>query len=410
MSRRRIHPADVFVRGFGTSEGLEWGLWLAITVYWIVEADLSVSELALLGVALELTVLISETPTGVLADMRSRKWSLVIGQVLMGASFAWTFVVSDFWMLVVSHALLGFGWTFRSGADAAWVTDELRGLEIAEADSGLDEHVEQLLLKRSRVGMLLSLVIGPVTIALGWWLSVRFVGLVLSVAFIAVAGWLALRMSEENFVPATSRGSGFRQTLRDGVRVVRSRPRLRKLVLVAALLFAGAEIFGRIGPLHFLDSAAGGGEVESGRSLVALGVLFFLIAVAGLGLNAAASYWLEHGRGVARVAGMLLAIALIGGVLVSSSSVVVLLGIGFLLQDGVQEAMYPVMEGWANRDAPSEVRATVHSLVGQTTSTSQIGGAIVLGALAEATSVQVGLGAATVCIAFAAVVALRSSV
>ena len=70
--------------------------------------------------------------------------------------------------------------------------------------------------------------------------------------------------------------------------------------------------------------------------------------------------------------------------------------------------MFPVMEGWANKEAPSEVRATVHSLVGQTTSLSQIGGAIILGGLAEATSVQVGLGAATALIGLAAMVALRT--
>ena len=71
--------------------------------------------------------------------------------------------------------------------------------------------------------------------------------------------------------------------------------------------------------------------------------------------------------------------------------------------------MYPVMEGWANRDAPSEVRATVHSIVGQTISLSQIAGAVVLGSLAAATSVRYALGAAACLIALSAVVALRSA-
>ncbi len=401
----------MFIRGFGTSEGIEWGLWLAITVYWIVELDLSLTQLALLGVALESAVIVSETPTGVVADVKSRKCSLIIGQVLMGASFAWTFAVENIWMLLASHALLGVGWTFQSGADAAWITDEVAGQRRGDASS-LNEpdtsgnDVEQLLLKRGRVGMALSLVVGPVTILLGWWQSVRFVGLALSVAFILVAVWLAFAMSEEHFTPGSERGVGFSQTLRDGVGVIRDQPRLRTLVLVAALLFAGAEIFGRIGPVHFLDSVSGG-EQSSGESLFALGVLFMLIALAGLVLNTVASKRLDRDGNISHVAGVLLLIAALGGVLASSTSLIALVGIGFLLQDAVQESMYPVMEGWANRDAPTEVRATVHSLVGQTTSISQIAGAIVLGALAQATSVQVGLGAATILIGIAALVALR---
>lgn len=412
MTVRRIHPADIFVRGFGTSEGVEWGLWLALTVYWIVERDLSVTELALLGVVLELTVLVSETPTGVVADMRSRKQSLVIGQVIMAVSFAWTFAVENIWMLLASHALLGFGWTFRSGADAAWITDELKGMSQQEhstdGDTYSDGHVEQLLLKRSRIGMFISLIIGPATIALGWWQSVRVVGLLLSLAFGLVAVWMVIVMSEEHFTPGVERDVGFRETLRTGVDVVRSRPRLRTLIVVAAFVFAGAEIFGRIGYVHLLDSAGLTDIDGSGESLLVLGVLFFLTAVAGLLMNTAASKRLDGGQNIAAVTGVMLVVAAIGGALASTTSIVVLIGIGFLLQDSVQEAMYPVMEGWANRDAPTEVRATVHSLVGQTTSTSQIGGAIVLGALAEATSVQVGLGAATALIACAAAVALQS--
>lgn len=257
--------------------------------------------------------------------------------------------------------------------------------------------------------MLISLIVGPVTIALGWWQSVRFVGLLLSVAFGVVAVWMAFAMSEDHFTPGAERGVGFWETLTTGFGVVRSRPRLRTLVVVAALVFAGAEIFGRIGYIHLLDSAGLRDLDGSGESLLVLGVLFFLTAIAGLLMNTGASKQLEGGKSIAAVAGAMLLVASVGGVLASATSVAVLIGVGFLLQDSVQEAMYPVMEGWANRDAPTEVRATVHSLVGQTTSMSQIGGALILGALAEATSVQVGLGAATALIACAALVAQRSA-
>ena len=95
--------------------------------------------------------------------------------------------------------------------------------------------------------------------------------------------------------------------------------------------------------------------------------------------------------------------------MVTASSVVAVVGIGLLLHVSVEEAIYPVMDGWVNRDAPSAVRATVHSLIGQTVSISQIGGAIILGGLAEAASVSYAFGLAACLTALSAVVAFRSA-
>ena len=242
MTNRRTHPAKVFVRGFGTSEGLEWGLWLALTVFWIVELDLSPTRLILLGVVLEGAVLLSETPTGVVADVYSRRKSLIVAQVIMGVAFIWGFASTNFWVILPAQGLIGFGWTFRSGADTAWVTDELRGSQEMDHDD-----IERLLLKRHRWGMIVSLIVGPLTIAFGWWQSVQAVGIVLSVAYIGVALWMTVAMSEDHFTPGRERGQGAVETLRSGIQVVRTVPRLRVLVFVILLLYMGSEVFDRLG-------------------------------------------------------------------------------------------------------------------------------------------------------------------
>ena len=83
------------------------------------------------------------------------------------------------------------------------------------------------------------------------------------------------------------------------------------------------------------------------------------------------------------------------------------IAIGYLFQDSVREALWPVLEGWANRDAPSEVRATVHSLLGQMTSVGQISGAAVLGLVAEASSIPLAMAIGAACFGLAATVAVR---
>ena len=93
---------------------------------------------------------------------------------------------------------------------------------------------------------------------------------------------------------------------------------------------------------------------------------------------------------------MLLLVAAIGATITASTTMLVFIGVGLMLQDSTREALWPVLEGWANRDAPSEVRATVHSLMGQVTAIGELAGGMALGVLAQATSVRLVLAIAAV--------------
>lgn len=397
MKPRTYEPARVFVRGFGINEGIEWGFWLALSVFWIIELGLGPLQLVLLGVVLEVTVLVSETPTGVVADLHSRKRSVLIAQVLMGLSFIWSVASTNYWVILPAQVLVGFGWTFRTGADTAWVTDELKGLGAFDHDD-----VEHLLLRKHRFGILVAILSLAFTMIVGTLTSVRWVAAILGVIYIAMAFYFHRNMREDHFTPGHDHDRGFVETLKAGFAVVSGRPRLRVLVVVILLLDFGAEAFDRLGYKHFLDSAD-----VSDDSLIALGFLFLILAFAGLVVNAASSRVLSQGHGVARLAVVLLAVAAIGGFIASMTSIVAVIALGYLMQDSVREALWPVLEGWANRDAPSEVRATVHSLMGQTTSLGELSGAIALGAVAELVTIPVALTVAALFFAAASLVATR---
>ncbi|TYP54228.1 MFS transporter [Thermosediminibacter litoriperuensis] len=63
---------------------------LAFTVSQIYRIDmlhLNPFQLVLVGTALEISCFIFEIPTGIVADMRSRKLSVIIGLILMGIAF-----------------------------------------------------------------------------------------------------------------------------------------------------------------------------------------------------------------------------------------------------------------------------------------------------------------------------------
>ena len=363
---------------------MEWGFFLPVTFFWIVELDLGPLELVFMGLVLEISVLLAETPTGVVADLISRKRSIVIAQLVMGIGFIWAVASTNYWVILPAQAVFGVGWTFRSGADTAWVTDELRGRgELAFRE------IDELLLRRHRFGIVVGLVTVVIAVVVGEATSVRWAVILMGLLEIGVGVYCAVVMREEHFVPGRETDRGFVTTLREGVGAVRTSRQLRRLVLVILLLDMGAEAFDRLGFKHFLDSAA-----VDDRSLPVLGALFFALALAGLGANIVATRALRGGRGVARVAFVLLAIATIGGLIASLTSIVVVIAIGYMLQDSMRESVWPVIEGWANRDAPTEVRATVHSLMGQTTAVGELIGGLTLGIVAELTSIPVSLAVA----------------
>ena len=63
-------------------------LWGFITgIYRVEDVGLTPFQLIMLGTALELTVLLFEVPTGIVADLRSRRLSVLIGYVIIGIGF-----------------------------------------------------------------------------------------------------------------------------------------------------------------------------------------------------------------------------------------------------------------------------------------------------------------------------------
>jgi DHA3 family tetracycline resistance protein-like MFS transporter len=317
----------------------------------------------------------------------------------MGIAFFWSVASTNFWVILPAQALFGIGWTFRSGADVAWVTDELKGRRMAGED-----EIDMILMERHRLGIAVGVVCVALAATFGTLFSVRHVIFACGVIFLALAVVIARVFPEDHFVPGHERGAGFMDTLRTGLSVMTTRPRLRVLIGVVVFLNFGAEAFDRLGPAHFLREIGFGDE-----SLIALAGLFIAVAFASLVVNWWSMRQLVKGIGMARLAGGLLFFTVVGGALVVTNLGVAIV-VGFMLQDAMRESLYPVLDGWANRDAPSEVRATIHSIVGQTTAIGELLGGLALGSLAQLVSIRASLMAATIMFAIAGILTLRGRV
>src|SRR5690242_7872628 len=98
---------QVFIRWTWLRAVLHNGWWLVTSVYLVVDAGLSPAQLVLIGSVQGGFSLVFEVPAGVIADTISRKWSLVISQVLMGTAMVTTGLVTAFPALLATQVLWG---------------------------------------------------------------------------------------------------------------------------------------------------------------------------------------------------------------------------------------------------------------------------------------------------------------
>lgn len=92
-------------------------------IVYFMNLGFSLFQVGLLIAAAPLATLIFEIPTGAVADLYGRKFSVILGFFLEAILVLMLFFFTDFYIILLIFALMGFASTFSSGAKEAWVTD-----------------------------------------------------------------------------------------------------------------------------------------------------------------------------------------------------------------------------------------------------------------------------------------------
>jgi MFS transporter, DHA3 family, tetracycline resistance protein len=167
-----------------------------ITVYWVTSGRLNPLQLLLLGTALELSYFLFQLPTGVLADLVSRRLCTLAGLFIVGLALIMESLSPAFANLIAAQAVLGLGAALNNGAQEAWVADELAG-ELG------DDQMTGVYLRATQDGLVAtvagSLLAGVIALA-GLNLPLLTGG---SLICLLAAG-VAVVMPENNFRPALS--------------------------------------------------------------------------------------------------------------------------------------------------------------------------------------------------------------
>jgi DHA3 family tetracycline resistance protein-like MFS transporter len=368
--------------------------WVVMSVYLVRELHLSPLQLVLMGTFMEAAVFLFEVPTGVVADTYSRRLSLIIGYLGMGTAWILVGVVSAPAAVIALWAAWGLAYTFTSGADAAWIADEV-GVE----------KVGHVLLQASRIryigsvsGLLLQVAIGAYSLR---------AGVIVGGAVTVLAGLVCIvAMPETGFQrrPRSERGSPFaelRATAGSGLRYAWAAPVI--LLLAGVELFTGmsSEAFDRLKEAHVLRDV-GLPVVGDLDAVVWLGIVWLVGMVLGF-IATGRLIKRFQARGQQGIAGWLIVltcaeiVALLVFALTGLSWVALTAMLGVFL---ARSLAGPLSTIWLNQQIrDSSVRATVLSIAGQANAIGQAGGGPVLGVIGNAWGIRAALTAGSLVLA-----------
>ncbi len=355
-------------------------------IYRVDVVGLDVLELVLLGTVLETAVFLFEIPTGVIADVYSRRLSVIIGIGVMGFGFMLEGVFPVFISVLLAQVVWGIGWTFVSGALSAWITDEV-GVERA---GKLFLQYGQVLQVGSLVGIGAAVPLARFSLRLPYFAGG---GLYLLLALI-----LILFMPETGFTPTPKEEretwADLFKTMRSGYRTIRSRTALLWYSLIALFVGLYSEGWDRLKEPQLLTNHTFpnpfGLEMGAVEWFAIINMAGILLVIAS---NQVARNRVDTGSThiLARILQALYAVMVISllGFALSNSF---WLAISFmLLFDMLRGVTFPLSQTFINHFVDSKVRATVLSMTGQIDALGQLSGGPVIGFVGRMTSIPVAI-------------------
>ncbi|WP_226683075.1 MFS transporter [Sutcliffiella horikoshii] len=353
-------------------------------IYYIEELGLNPLQLILIGTAIELTVIVFESITGVVADTYSRRLSIIIATFILGVAFifegsilyisgstAIAGVLSAFVLLLIAEFIRGIGETFLSGADQAWLTDEVG----EEAVAKIFVRTNQLRLTASLIGIIISVALASIALNLPYLAG--------GALYILLGIFLCIYMKEKNFERVENANENplkaMTGTFFSGVSFIKNKPVLIMLLVVTVFIGATSEGFDRLWEAHLM-------EAFTFPSIGSLDVVvwFGIIQFVGTLISIGAMEWYQRRFDVnqPKVIRYSLYYFTMGQVI-------------FLILFAVTPSFYlaiacfwvlgiigsitaPMYQAWLNQQLESKSRATVLSIMGQGNAVGQgLGGPFV---------------------------------
>lgn len=355
-------------------------------LYHVQVVKLDPLQLVLVGTVLELTVFLFEIPTGVLADVKSRKLSLIIGYFLIGFGFIIEGMFPLFAAVIFSQIAWGIGYTFTSGAQQAWIADEIG-----------EEKASLAFMRGAKFGQLGQIIAIPLSILTGY-LMINLPIVIGGICMLGLAMYLLFFLKEDNFKPIrigerVSTWKSMKGNMEKIVVYSKASFVMRMLLLIALFIGLYSEGFDRLWMTHFIDVSTLA-SLSNEQLVIFMGGLQFMIVL----LSFTALHFLNRSAIHLNLRPIYLTLFVGSIVIVASligfafSTFVMSLLIFYVIIQVTRQVMYPLEDIWLNKIIPdSSTRATFFSVKGQVDAIGQIGGGPIIGLIASRFAVKTAI-------------------
>ncbi len=387
---KKFNATTVYLLRCGLSALCGGMIFTALTAYYVRNVGLNPLQLVLVGTAVETTCFLFEVPTGIVADLYSRRLSVIIGGFLIGFCYMLTGLVPLFLTIIVAEIIRGIGETFISGAVDAWIADEVGSAQVG--------HTFLRGSQAGQVGGLLGVLLSVVLASLFDYKTPIILG---GALWIGLSLVLILIMPETAFKP-TPRGERTHvqtmfHTLGQGLHLVWRTPVL--IILLLGELFYGAfsEGFDRLWEAHFLTNlnmpVLNAPLIGKLDPIAWFGIFSVILTITGLigaeilrrrvNLN-------DHNT-VARTLVVFYTLVMIGVIGLGLARNFGWAMVALLLASQFRRLAGPVLNTWLNQNISSNVRATVLSLNSQSNAFGQVVGGPGVGGVGKAYGMRAAL-------------------
>ena len=182
-----LNPSDPTRVYLTLSATLSFAFTLAFTLqglYFVTVAKLDPLQLLLIGATLEGAAFLLEVPTGVVADVYSRRCSVILGCLCLGIAMVLVAAFPIFWALLLTQVVSAAGYTFLSGAQQAWLADLVGAVVGAGLNFGLQLYQNH--------GDVSKVNVGPVLLAAAAGGTGAWLGTAVASVGVSLAGQVAL--------------------------------------------------------------------------------------------------------------------------------------------------------------------------------------------------------------------------
>ena len=353
-------------------------------LYQITVANLNPLQLVLLGTILEAAIFIFEIPTGVLADLKSRKLSIVVGYFLIGVGFLIEGLIPEFYAIAIAQLIWGIGYTFISGASQAWIADELG-----------EERVGKAFLKGAQYERIGDLFAIPISILLGL-LAITYPIIIGGGMMIVLALFLLIVMPENGFQPTDKEErntwSSMLQTVKEAKELIQYKRIF--LVMIGIAIFYGlySEGFDRLWTTHLVSNFTFPEYYPN--PVVIFGVLRAVMLIISIIAVQFIEKYME-GRGTSVITRLLITFTILMIIGLLSFGLVKNIWIAILIFwsfSAFRNIVAPIFDIWFNLQIKDpNVRATMFSIRSLTDAVGQIAGGPGIGFIGKTYSIRAAI-------------------